>query len=172
MYNLSIFSPSSTLPGSGFGYMRDDNDANCTYEGDNNILLQQTSNWLLGVWPNRGDAAATLFPMHTADYLHHANRLLSLAWTTSPITANSTNEGKQTDTSIALSTCLPIQNIIFSLYKICSYLHAKKYCSGLGFHCNTCIVSHSSASKFDLQEEAFVKISNECISFVPSLLSA
>lgn len=40
------------MTAAGFGELRDDNDANCTYEGDNNVLLQQTSNWLLNIWSN------------------------------------------------------------------------------------------------------------------------
>ncbi|XP_051917441.1 peroxisomal acyl-coenzyme A oxidase 3 [Hippocampus zosterae] len=52
------------------GNLRDDNDPNCTYEGDNNVLLQQTSNYLMA-WMDakRRDGMRIQSPLHTVDFL-------------------------------------------------------------------------------------------------------
>ncbi|XP_063475445.1 peroxisomal acyl-coenzyme A oxidase 3 isoform X9 [Symphalangus syndactylus] len=52
------------------GVLRDDNDPNCTYEGDNNILLQQTSNYLLGLLAHQvQDGACFHSPLKSVDFL-------------------------------------------------------------------------------------------------------
>uniref|UniRef100_S4RR37 Acyl-coenzyme A oxidase n=1 Tax=Petromyzon marinus TaxID=7757 RepID=S4RR37_PETMA len=52
------------------GELRDGNDPNCTYEGENNVLLQQTSNYLMS-WVNRKPAARTDIqsPTGSVDFL-------------------------------------------------------------------------------------------------------
>lgn len=56
------------LKASRFGDLRNDNDANCTYEGDNNVLVQQTSNWLLSAWNNRGEGTS-LSPFGALEFM-------------------------------------------------------------------------------------------------------
>ncbi|XP_052129624.1 peroxisomal acyl-coenzyme A oxidase 3 isoform X1 [Frankliniella occidentalis] len=50
------------LKASQLGIMRADHDATVTYEGDNNVLLQQTSNWIVRNWPHaiQGNTSAIL----------------------------------------------------------------------------------------------------------------
>uniref|UniRef100_A0A672YLP8 Acyl-coenzyme A oxidase n=1 Tax=Sphaeramia orbicularis TaxID=375764 RepID=A0A672YLP8_9TELE len=63
------------------GDLRNDNDPNCTYEGDNNVLLQQTSSYLLS-WLHiklRGEASAS--PLHTVDFLDDFHQILQSKFT-------------------------------------------------------------------------------------------
>ncbi|KAM9424411.1 peroxisomal acyl-coenzyme A oxidase 3-like [Pholidichthys leucotaenia] len=65
------------------GTLRDDNDPNCTYEGDNNVLLQQTSNYLLS-WLNtkQQDGLKIESPFHTVDFLDDFKKILESRFTT------------------------------------------------------------------------------------------
>lgn len=58
--------------------MRNANDANCTYEGDNNVLMQQTSNWLLNIWLNllKGNKSCCDTPLGTVEFLKEADAIL------------------------------------------------------------------------------------------------
>ncbi|KAI5751838.1 hypothetical protein M8J77_011288 [Diaphorina citri] len=57
----------------GLGSLRNDNDPNCTYEGDNNVLVQQTSNWLLSLYKEKNYSS----PMSSADFLKDFDRILN-----------------------------------------------------------------------------------------------
>lgn len=60
---------------STLGDLRNDNDPNCTYEGENNVLIQQTSNWLLGVRSRGYDAFGVASPLGTAAFLKDFERI-------------------------------------------------------------------------------------------------
>lgn len=69
----------------GFGYlrssklgdMRTDQDPAVTYEGDNNVLNQQTSNWLLRQWSMKHkDGENVLSPLGTCNFLNDGLNIL------------------------------------------------------------------------------------------------
>ncbi|XP_072751656.1 peroxisomal acyl-coenzyme A oxidase 3-like isoform X2 [Anoplolepis gracilipes] len=62
---------------SRLGDIRAENDANCTYEGENNILIQQASNWLLSQWTNVINGQSVSSPLGSADFLVNAEQILN-----------------------------------------------------------------------------------------------
>uniref|UniRef100_A0A1S4GXK8 Acyl-coenzyme A oxidase n=1 Tax=Anopheles gambiae TaxID=7165 RepID=A0A1S4GXK8_ANOGA len=54
---------------STIGDLRGNNDPNCTYEGENNVLIQQASNWLLSVRAKGWDKFAEVSPLGSAQFL-------------------------------------------------------------------------------------------------------
>ncbi|KNC23950.1 hypothetical protein FF38_01008 [Lucilia cuprina] len=59
------------LKASKLGDLRSDHDASCTYEGDNNVLGQQASNWLLRQWSGTIES-----PAGTANFLNNRESIL------------------------------------------------------------------------------------------------
>uniref|UniRef100_A0A182NTI7 Acyl-coenzyme A oxidase n=1 Tax=Anopheles dirus TaxID=7168 RepID=A0A182NTI7_9DIPT len=54
---------------STIGDLRGNNDPNCTYEGENNVLIQQASNWLLSVRSKGYEKFAEVSPLGSARFL-------------------------------------------------------------------------------------------------------
>ncbi|XP_043259762.1 peroxisomal acyl-coenzyme A oxidase 3-like [Colletes gigas] len=61
---------------SRLGDLRAENDANCTYEGENNVLIQQSSNWLLNQWSNMLNGKPINCPLRSIDFLNDAKDIL------------------------------------------------------------------------------------------------
>ena len=66
---------------SRLGELRNDNDANCTYEGENNILIQQASNWLLNVRSKGYATFKDCSPLNSASFLQHAEQIMKTKFT-------------------------------------------------------------------------------------------
>ncbi|XP_055836676.1 peroxisomal acyl-coenzyme A oxidase 3 [Episyrphus balteatus] len=60
------------LKAAKLGDLRNDHDPSCTYEGDNNVLGQQASNWLLRQWKDKVES-----PEGTANFINQRERILS-----------------------------------------------------------------------------------------------
>lgn len=60
--------------------MRSDNDANCTYEGENNILIQQASNFLLNTRAKGFAAFNGISPLGSADFFKDGERIKHSKW--------------------------------------------------------------------------------------------
>lgn len=58
------------LKASRLGDIRNDHDACITYEGDNNVLGQQASNWLVRQWDNVES------PVGSVDFLHKKDQTM------------------------------------------------------------------------------------------------
>ncbi|XP_059618292.1 peroxisomal acyl-coenzyme A oxidase 3 isoform X2 [Phlebotomus argentipes] len=58
------------------GDLRGDNDANCTYEGENNVLVQQASNWLLSVRRQGWEAFKQASPLDSASFLADYDKII------------------------------------------------------------------------------------------------
>ncbi|CAF1063508.1 unnamed protein product [Rotaria sp. Silwood1] len=65
------------LYASGFGIIRDDNDPSCTFEGDNNVLLQQGANYILSNYEDLYKKNLSInSPFHSADFLEKIKTIL------------------------------------------------------------------------------------------------
>lgn len=71
----------------GLGDLRNDNDANCTYEGENHVLIQQASNWLLKFWPKILKGERISSPLKSIDFFSDGLTILN-----SKFTANSVDK--------------------------------------------------------------------------------
>lgn len=60
------------LKAANLGELRNNHDACVTYEGDNNVLGQQASNWLIRQWENGVES-----PAGTANFINNRKEIFS-----------------------------------------------------------------------------------------------
>lgn len=73
------------LKAAGLGELRNSNDASCTYEGDNTVIIQQLSNWLLFIRKKGFSAFKERSPLGSASFLVDFHQIIkeTFIWRTS-----------------------------------------------------------------------------------------
>ncbi|XP_066998147.2 peroxisomal acyl-coenzyme A oxidase 3 [Anabrus simplex] len=71
------------LRAAGLGELRNNHDAKVTYEGDNNVLVQQASNWLLRQWrlATENGTCEVASPLNSVQFLSNAESILKKKFT-------------------------------------------------------------------------------------------
>ncbi|XP_070508448.1 peroxisomal acyl-coenzyme A oxidase 3-like [Chironomus tepperi] len=92
------------------GDIRNNNDPNLTYEGENNVLIQQASNFLLAVRSKGWNEFAKASPLGTAAFLRDGDEILRMKW-------------KWNDVGCAMDP----ENLLTTFNWICAYLLEKTF---------------------------------------------
>uniref|UniRef100_T1HBE6 Acyl-coenzyme A oxidase n=1 Tax=Rhodnius prolixus TaxID=13249 RepID=T1HBE6_RHOPR len=74
----------------GFGDMRNNHDPRVTFEGDNNVLLQQTSNWLLRIFSD-SDIDFSVYPNTNLNFMANYKQVLARKFQNDDFTINLDN---------------------------------------------------------------------------------
>ncbi|KAK4876025.1 hypothetical protein RN001_012447 [Aquatica leii] len=67
----------SNLISTGLTNARNVHDTNCTYEGENTVLLQQTTNWFVKLWSMKLQGKTVNFPLQSINYLNDASNIMN-----------------------------------------------------------------------------------------------
>lgn len=105
----------------GFGDLRGCNDGNLTYEGDNNVLVQQTSNWLLNLWAQRDNPDIGNTPLESVTFLSNWRQI-----TGDKLRVSSTSEIIKPETLIQIYDWLVLYLLEKSYNKLLELSKTKK----------------------------------------------
>ncbi|XP_031350823.1 peroxisomal acyl-coenzyme A oxidase 3-like isoform X2 [Photinus pyralis] len=73
---LEVSADNAYLTVSGLEDILLTSDPSYTYEGDNNVLIQQTTKWLLKLWPAAVQGKTIQFALQSANFLSNADQIL------------------------------------------------------------------------------------------------
>lgn len=89
------------MKASNLGELRNNHDPCCTYEGDNNVLGQQTSNWLVRQWEDDAEK-----PLGMAEFINQ--RSLVMKYTFDSVRAKHSMDSIECKTKMKQFKCRKI----------------------------------------------------------------